>query len=278
MNISRKKFLQLGLRGIMIISASNAMETVAGDIFRLPAKNKIARRFVLASDGHYGEPGTDFDYFHGNMIRWLNEEKRKRGLDFAVINGDLFHNNPAFLPLVKKKWDALTMPYYVSHGNHDMIDEAGWKNNWGTGWHHSFETDEAGFIILNTADDHGTYICPDLEWTKKAFERFGSKRNVFVFMHITPVKWTRFGIECPELLAVFDQYPNLKAIFHGHDHDQDDVKVYRGKHYFFDSHLGGSWGTEYHGYRIVELLDDGRILSYQMNAAGMQEMNRHRLG
>ena len=35
--------------------------------------------------------------------------------------------------------------------------------------------------------------------------------------------------------------------------------------YMFDSHIGGSWGTAYKGFRVVELTKDNSILTYIMN-------------
>jgi hypothetical protein len=93
-------------------------------------------------------------------------------------------------------------------------------------------------------------------------------------MHITPFKWTDNGIDCPELIRLFQKHPNVKAVFHGHDHDQDNVKEHKGISYFFDSHIGGSWGTEYRGYRVVEVLKEGSVLSYQMNPAAGKVVNR----
>jgi hypothetical protein len=35
--------------------------------------------------------------------------------------------------------------------------------------------------------------------------------------------------------------------------------------YLFDSHIGGNWGTAYKGFRVVELMDDGSLVTYMMN-------------
>ena len=35
--------------------------------------------------------------------------------------------------------------------------------------------------------------------------------------------------------------------------------------YLFDSHIGGNWGTAYKGFRVVELMDDGSLITYMMN-------------
>jgi hypothetical protein len=58
---------------------------------------------------------------------------------------------------------------------------------------------------------------------------------------------------------------NLRAVFHGHEHDQDGIKWQDGIPYLFDSHMGGNWGTSYKGYRIVELYKSGAIKTWIMN-------------
>lgn len=209
------------------------------------------------------------------MVQWLNKEKQDRGLNFSVINGDLFHDKPELLPQVKQVWDTLSMPYYVSHGNHDKVSEEMWKNTFGYGWHHAFDWKDCGFLILNTADIEGKYICPDLSFAQQQLQQYAGKKHCFVFMHIAPAKWTPNAIECRELTDLFAQQPNLRGIFHGHDHDQDGMKELGGKHYFFDSHIGGNWGTPYNGYRIVEVLKDGSIFTYQMNATASVQVNNH---
>ncbi|MCW3113665.1 MAG: transcriptional regulator, partial [Segetibacter sp.] len=60
---------------------------------------------------------------------------------------------------------------------------------------------------------------------------------------------------------------------HGHDHDQDNVKERDGQLYFFDSHVSGNWGTAYRGYRVLEVMKNGDILTYQMNPAKQQQVN-----
>ncbi len=277
MNVSRKEFLRLSLKGVLLIGAGNSLRSFAADGFRLPKKEDLQLRFALASDGHYGEINTDWEHHHDNMIGWLNSEQQDRGIDFTVINGDLFHNDVSYLPEVKKKWDQLSMSYYVSHGNHDHIDAAGWEKTWNIPQHHAFEKGDTGFLILNTASEKGDYICPDLDWTKEHLARYESKKHLFVFMHITPLKWTKAGIDCPELVAMFSRQSNLRGVFHGHDHDEDNVKEHEGKYYFFDSHIAGSWGTDYRGYRIVEILKNGEILTYQINPAAKSKINEKKI-
>ncbi|MFI5151998.1 MAG: metallophosphoesterase family protein [Chitinophagales bacterium] len=277
MAISRKYFLQQTLRGIFVIGFGNSIQAFKPADFQFPDADEIKWRFAVASDGHYGQPSTDYEIYHDNMTSWLNEEKKQRGLEFSIINGDLFHDNASYLPQVKSKWDKLATPLYVSHGNHDLINEEAWQKVWRIPFHHSFEVENAGFLILNTADQEGKFICPDLDWTRLALDRMNSKDHLYIFMHITPIKWTKSGIDCPELVSLFSKQENLRAIFHGHDHDEDNVKERDSKHYFFDSHIGGNWGTPYHGYRIVELLKSGEILTYQMNPTESKQVNEWKI-
>ncbi len=277
MVFNRRQFLKLTLGGVAFISTGNPLQLFAGESFVLPSKDQLKLRIAIASDGHYGQPKTEYDQFHDEMVSWLNTEHSSRGVDFAIINGDLFHNDNSFLSAVKSKWDKLAMPYYVSHGNHDMIDEDTWIKTWNNPWHFGFEISDTAFIVLNTADDKGTYICPDLDKTTQLLKQYEHHEELFVFMHITPVKWTSAGIDCPEIIDLFNNQSNLKAIFHGHDHDEDNVKEKDGKFYFFDSHVAGSWGTDYRGYRILEVMKNGNTITYQMNPEKLQKVNSHRI-
>jgi len=277
MSLSRKEFLKLTLKSAFIIGAGNSLQSFASKEFLLPRPDQIKLRFALASDGHYGQPETDYALHHDNMIGWLNKEKDSRGVDFSVINGDLFHNEPSFLPEVKAKWDQLKMPYYVSHGNHDTVDNQTWQKTWNQTLYHAFEKDDSGFLILNTANEKGDYISPDVKWTREHLDLYNTKKHLFVFMHITPFKWTQGGIDCPKVTEMFKAQSNLRAVFHGHDHDIDGVKSNDGKYYFFDSHIAGNWGTEYRGYRIVEILKNGNVLTYQMNPAKDKKMNSDKI-
>jgi hypothetical protein len=278
MPLSRRQFLSTGFKSLVIISASGVLQSFSAGDYPLPDKRKVRLRFAVASDGHYGQPKTAYEALHNDMINWLNKEKNGRGLRFSFINGDLLHDDAVHLPALKKNLDQLAMPYYVSHGNHDHVEERVWQQTFGHPWHYSFVQKGVPFLVLNTAAVSGKYTCPDLAWTERELQRFAAAPVVMVFMHITPFKWTDNGIDCPELIMLFQKHPNVKAVFHGHDHDQDNVKEHNGKHYFFDSHIGGSWGTAYRGYRVVEVLKDGTIMTYQMNPGEGKVVNRSEVG
>ena len=277
MTLTRKNFLKLTAKGIFVIGAGNSLASFAPGNFQLPPQEKVGLRFALASDGHYGEKDTQYEKFYDEMVGWLNREHAQRKLNFSMINGDLFHDDITFLPLVKNRLDNLKMPYYVSHGNHDHADEVTWQKTWKIPLHHAFEVNNSAFLILNSADETGKYICPDLKWTKEKLQQYGSKTHLFVFIHITPVKWTDNALPCPELVDMLSKQVNLKGIFHGHDHDLDGMKERDGKFYFFDSHIAGSWGTTYRGYRVVEVLTDGSVLTYQMNPHETTPVNSNKV-
>ncbi len=278
MSISRRNFLGLTLKGVLVIGAGNTLQSFAAATFEMPAKKDVLLRFALVSDGHYGQPDTDYDTHHGRMIDWVNKEKTGRGVDFTIFNGDTIHNGPAFLPQVKTKWEGLKTPLYVSRGNHDMVTAEAWEKVWGMPLNYTFvKGKDTAFIVLDTANEKGEYICPDIAWAKEQLDKFKDKKHLFVVMHITPFKWTGGGNPCPELVELFNKQANLKGVFHGHDHDQDAVKENEGKYYFFDSHIAGNWGTEYRGYRIVEVLKSGEILTYQMDGAKEVRVNEKAL-
>lgn len=268
--------MKTSVKGIFLLTASNNLVSL-NTLFAGKDAEGISLRFALASDGHYGQPNTSFEELHESMVNQLNTAHSLHKFDFVVINGDIVHDDPVHYPAVKKAWDTLTMPYYVTHGNHDQIAEEQWRKIWGTPWHYHFTFGDTAFLVLNSADDKGTYICPNLAWTEDALTRLSGYKNLFVFMHITPIKWTGSALPCPELVSYFEKANNLRAIFHGHDHEEDYVKEQNGVSYFFDSHIAGNWGTDYHGYRIVELMNNGNVLTYQVNPGSGNEVNQTNL-
>jgi len=234
-------------------------------------------RFAIASDGHFGQPETDFEMFHKEMIGWLNDEADSKGLDFVVFNGDLIHNDPALLPQVKQRYDQLKVPYFANKGNHDMVSLELWKQTWGHPMNHSFERGDFGFVLASTSNEKGDYLPADVGWLQSQFGAFKAKKAIIAFLHIGQVKFTRHSISSPQVTALFEQTPNLLAVFHGHDHDIDNVIYSNKRAYFFDGHMGGNWGTNYRGYRVVELSDSGKLTTCQCNPQAFY-VNRNSIG
>ncbi|WP_296705252.1 metallophosphoesterase [Algoriphagus sp.] len=232
-------------------------------------------RFIVASDGHFGQPDTDFTGTHKKLIESINSEEQ---VDFVVFNGDLVHDDPLFLPQVKMYYDSLKAPYYVTRGNHDRVAIGEWKNIWGYSENHSFQAkDGSGVILLNCSNKAGEYLCGDVPFLKSKLEELSSLSHVFVFIHISQNDWTRHGIKCDDLMELIALHKNVKAVFHGHDHDVDGIMINRGKPYLWDGHFGGNWGNPFHTYRVVEILEDGKTITYLKTVKDGTVLNGHSL-
>jgi 3',5'-cyclic AMP phosphodiesterase CpdA len=281
---TRRKFLGTTIAGIAGLSLLPSINTFASDENNYKRHNdtKPKLRFALASDIHYGEEGTEFTFHTGNMVKWLNEDHAKNHLDLIIINGDLVHNRPDLLPEIKKNYlDKLNVPYHTIPGNHDFADGAIWKNVFGYEDKYVVVQGEIGFVFANTANTKGGYVCPDNAFIKDALEKFKEKKVVFVILHIAPIRWLKeeefIFTDCPETVNLLHAYPNVRAVFHGHDHNLDGIRHTGKLPHFFDSHIGGSWGTDYRGYRIVEVADDNTISTYQVNASVSPVLNSNKL-
>ena len=281
---SRRKFIGTGITGIAGLSLLPVVNAFANadKSYTRQVTGKLKLRFAIASDLHYAQEGTDFDANAANVVKWLNDEHAANHLDLIIFNGDLVHNRPDLLPVVKSKYfDKFAAPYYTIPGNHDFADAEVWKKVFGYEDKFIAEHGGVGFVFANTADTTGKYVCPDNAFIKASLESFKDKKVVFVILHIAPVIWlkeeaTTF-IDCPETVDLLHAYPNVKAVFHGHEHTLDGVRMTGKLHHFFDSHTGGSWGTDYKGYRIVEVAEDNSIYTYQVNASKNPVLNADKI-
>lgn len=263
----------IALTGMSRISALASVHQNAD--LPLPGR-KPKLRFAIASDGHYGQPKTDYKKDHENMVRWLNEAHAGNPLNFVVINGDLVHDRPELLAVVKKEhYDQLHVPFYAVPGNHDHADTAIWKSVFGYEDNFAIEKNGVGLVFANTSNTLGKYLCPNPDFLKRELDRFKALKSVFVIMHIPPHFWVPESpfVECPDTIKLLHSYPNVKAVFHGHDHSLDSVFYTNKLPHFFDAHIGGSWGTSYRGYRIVEVDEENKITTYQVNASGNPSLN-----
>jgi len=277
---NRRNFIKTGIVGVAGLNLLPAVNAFAGEELpeRKAAPGKFKLRFALASDGHYGQPDTESDRFYSDMVSWMHKEHQANHLDFVIINGDLVHNRPDLLPKVKQTYlDKLPVPYYTIPGNHDFADATIWKNVFGYEDHYMIDKGDIGLVFANTADTKGGYVCPDYNFLRSAFERYKNKQIVFVVLHIAPHQWLpeekSIFTDCPEIVKLLHSYPNIKACFHGHDHSLDGIRYTDKLPHLFDSHFGGNWGTDYKGYRIVEVTEDHQINTYQINASLNPKMN-----
>jgi 3',5'-cyclic AMP phosphodiesterase CpdA len=267
---SRRHFFKLGIA----IAAGTVVTSVLGNEVRGTVNEKeqdddCKLRFLLASDGHYGEPKTDFERTHDDIIKWINQEHATKKIDFTIFNGDLVHDRPELLKVVKDNYfSKLKMPYYALPGNHDHATSAIWNEVFGYDVNYSIDKGDIAFVLANTADQKGAYVCPDINFLKNEFEKYRSKAIVFVVLHIPPYQWLKeetYFTDCADVVELMHSFPNIKAVFHGHDHSLDVVRYTNKLPHFFDGHYGGSWGTLYHGYRVVEIGHDNKVTTFQVN-------------
>ncbi len=227
--------------------------------------NKVILRFAVASDIHYGQPDTAYEQMLETVTKHINLFHDHSPLDFCVMNGDLIHNEKSFMPVVKTKLDVLSMPYYVTRGNHDMVSSDYWNSIWGMPLNHDVLIKKNAILLGDTSNEKGTYESPNINWLTDKLEAYNNKKNCFLFIHIPQAKWTPNGIDNPAVFETIKKYPNVKAVFHGHEHDQDGFKMVDKVPFIFDAHVGGNWGTAYKGFRVVELMKDNTMITYMMN-------------
>lgn len=262
---SRRQFL-LQTTGLLLASACKHTDTPA----------KTTYRFAVASDAHYGEPYTDYQTFLTDLSKALTAEKTTNGLDFLVFNGDLgYKTRPDLMPEAKRYLDTLGLPYWVTRGNHDALSNADWKNTFGYDPNHVEAWGPDSLVLMDTSDGAGGVLCPDTGWLGTALGGLKDRRNVFVFMHVPFIRSTspESAANCTGVEPLLAATPGLRALFHGHDHNQDAGYQVGRVGLFFDGHVGSSWGVNYRGYRIVEV-GENSVLTYQMDVNGARRVNQ----
>ena len=228
-------------------------------------KDQVKMRFAVASDAHYGQPNTPYEAMLDTIIDKINLFHGSNPLDFCVMNGDIVHDEKSFLAQAKQKIDGLKVPYFVTRGNHDKCSSDYWEQVWNMPLNHQKVVKNSLVLLGDTSNEQGTYVSPDLAWLEAQLEANKKRKNIFLFLHIPQAKWTKNGIETPAFFELIKKYSNIRAVFHGHEHDQDGVQMIGKLPFLFDSHIGGSWGTPHKGFRVVELLNSGTVITYLMD-------------
>jgi hypothetical protein len=265
MNLSRRVFLKNISSASLVLLGGSVIKLSSAEAAVLQKKSSL--RFVVASDGHYGQAGTDSDLFYETLTKHVADFHDKNALDFCVINGDVIHDEKELLPRAKTHLDKLPVKYYVTKGNHDMVSDAYWNEVWGMPTNHEVHMKKNTLLLANTSNEKGDYLSPDLDWMEAKLQANREQQNIFIFLHIPQAKWTKNGIETPAFFKMLGRYKNVRGVFHGHEHAEDGVKIVNKVPFMFDSHFGGNWGTTYRGFRVVEMVNDRSFLTYIMNPA-----------
>lgn len=263
MKNTRRSFIKRFSAATTLITAAGFQSVQAAEIFNSNA-NEVKFRFIVASDAHYGQPDTPFEEMTETFIQKANAFHKTVPCDFCVLNGDIIHDEPSFMPLAKQRFDKLKMPPYVTQGNHDHVTAEVWEEIWGMPVNHAFSIKKYRIILTTTSNKAGEYLSPDLPWLTEELKKAKGK-PVLLFVHIPQEKWTKHAIDTPEFFELLAEHKNVKAVFHGHEHDRDGIYIKNETPFVFDSHIGGSWGTDYKGFRVVEILKNDDIVTYMMN-------------
>ena len=259
----RRKFLKESSAALLILA--NGKIVHLSNSYEEWLRKKPVLRFIVASDGHYGQNDTEYEKYYSDLTDRVNQLNTENSFEFCVFNGDIIHDDKKWFGDAKKALDKLTVKYYVSQGNHDHCTADEWQEIWNMPLNFDFAIKKNSFLIGTTSNATGTYLPPDIKWFAQKLEEHKSRQNIFIFIHINPLKQTKGGIDCPEFAELISKYKNIRAVFNGHDHDEDNIKMKNNIPFIFDSHVGGNWGTSYRGFRVVELRKDNSLLTYVLN-------------
>lgn len=294
MSISRRRFIQHS--SVLAAAGAGVLPVCWARAEDLPKDRKLKLRFVVASDLHYG-PGKSKEKAD-RMVELMQGEKKGRGLDAFFINGDVTHDRPeALVKLRDEHLNKLDVPTYCGKGNHDYVDgkpdspTASWEAIWGYPANHVIEMKGFVFVMADTsaASDSKAYLAADLNWLKKQFKKYRDAPAIFVLIHIAQRKkgvkgWPPHGVSAEDqvdqaeaVMALIESTPNVRAVFHGHSHTNNGMIVSGEKRYFFSGHIGSWWGGP-RGYRVVEIDEQHRIVTYHTFEKEGEVNNRNAFG
>ena len=262
-DLSRRRFIQQISLATLAVMGGPLQRLTGQEVADL--QDQVLWRFAVASDIHYGQPNTSYREMTQTILKQLNRFHNEFPLSFCVFNGDLIHDDSSFLSQLKNEFMQLGMDWYVTRGNHDLVDGKMWIDTFGYPLNHTVQQQQATLILADTSNQKGEYLSPNLEWLKQQLDRSSKSKHVFLFLHIPQAPWTKNSVDTPAFFDLVRKYPNIRAVFHGHEHDQDGIRTEAAIPYIFDAHVGGNWGTPYRGFRVVEILKNNNLVSYMMN-------------
>ena len=94
MKNTRREFLRKATAATAFLAGQGLISLSAAELADNPGK--VALRFAVASDGHYGQPDTSFESFFRTITESINDLHSWLPLQACVINGDIIHDKPEF--------------------------------------------------------------------------------------------------------------------------------------------------------------------------------------
>ena len=168
MSLSRREFIKNISAASLVLMSGNVLSLTAAEAESL--KKKSILRFVVASDGHYGQAETEFDLNYTNIVKNITTFHNQSPIDFCVINGDIVHDGKDFLLPAKKLLDALPVKYYVTRGNHDNVSASYWNEVFDMPLNHDVVLGKNVLLLGDTSNEMGEFLSPDLAWLKTMFD------------------------------------------------------------------------------------------------------------
>ncbi len=259
--MDRRHFLANVSAALVLLHGQSSLagEYLAG------GRKKRVMRFVIGSDIHFGQNETPYRQYLETAVSQIILQHKSSPFDFGVINGDIVHDDIGFFGEAKKILDTLPLTYYVTQGNHDKANPQQWEAAWERPLNYDIRKGETAMLFASTSNAKGEYLPPDMDWLAAKFKEYEISKHVLLFIHIPPVKFTANAIESKPFIELVKKQKNLRAVFHGHEHDKDSIIWHNNIPYIFDGHIGGNWGVSYRGFRVVELYSDGALVTYMMN-------------
>lgn len=252
-----------------------------------PDLNNLKLRFAVFSDLHFGLDddriaSSENDGKYQNratlLVDSLKNEKNGYGLDFFIGNGDVVHSTSSdfstsleMLEDVTRNYlDDVSIPYYLTPGNHDRVSNSDWNNLLGYNRSNSFEFDDFGFILLDSSDVNGArQVCLDKTYLDSKINEYEERKGVFFISHVPRFKGyfhnseSKDSPQCNDIMNSINNADNIVAMLSGHFHYEDDRVTTQEKPLFFDGHVD-SYGVPYYAYRIFEVYDN-YFVTKQMN-------------
>ena len=174
--MNRRHFIQNLSVGFLLI---NGKTILTSDLSQFD-KKKLSLRFVVLSDGHFGQPNTNYKEFYNTAIQHINNEHLSKPFDFGVMNGDIIHDNVDYLVQAKRSLDQLNFEYFVTKGNHDIASPQLWESIWKMPLNFDIVIKNNVLLFGNTSNEKGEYLQPDLEWLSLNLKKYEKAENVFL--------------------------------------------------------------------------------------------------
>ncbi len=145
-------------------TGQRVQESLAMPVPEPPAVNPDSFCLALFGDIH-----VDRNEGFEHRLDWLRDEVADRGIDFAVVLGDLAdHGFRDEFDAARAGLDSLGVPVYATLGNHDLYQADGWesfKDDFGSATYAVTVADRLKLILLDTAG--GELGAAQFDWLER---------------------------------------------------------------------------------------------------------------